>query len=230
MNRRQHRAPWPLLLLATVMGSGCATPEPPPPRSAEPPAVRQATPQLAVVESEADIESRRQALASTDDAVDPDAVGYFMDVFRARVRRDLADTGIAVDYRDQSILVTFPSQIGFEFGSAQLTAEATALVDLLGVILREYRATLIVISGHTDDVGDPGFNRRLSEARARSVARHLADMGINQARLMVRGFGSDRPVAENTSEEGRARNRRVELMLQLLVRQRIAQPEPPESA
>jgi outer membrane protein OmpA-like peptidoglycan-associated protein len=230
VNDRQHRALWPLVLLATVMGAGCAMPEPPPPRTAEPSAARQEAPQLAVIVSEADIESRRQALASTDDAVDPDAVGYFMDVFRARVRRDLADTGIAVDYRDRSIVVTFPSQIGFEFGSAQLTTEAASLIDLLGTILGEYRATLIVISGHTDDVGDPDYNRRLSEARARSVARHLATMGINQSRLMVRGFGSDRPVAENASEEGRARNRRVELMLELLVRDRIPQPETAENA
>jgi outer membrane protein OmpA-like peptidoglycan-associated protein len=214
----------------TVMGSGCTMPEPPPPRSAEPPAARQAPQTLAVIGSDADIESRRRALARTDDAVDPEAAGYFMDVFRARIKRDLADTGIAVDYRDQAILVTFPGQIGFEFGSAQLTAEAAVLVNLLGTILAEYRATLIVISGHTDDVGDPEFNRRLSESRARSVAQHLANMGINQARLMVRGFGSDRPIAENASEAGRARNRRVELMLQLLVRDPILQPDKPESA
>lgn len=229
MNRKGNRAHCPLLLLMAALAAGCATPEPSSPPGAEPSATRQATPQLAVISTEADIESRRLALARTDDAVDPDTVGYFMDVFRARVRRDLADTGIAVDYLDQSILVTFPNQIGFEFSSAQLTTEAAGLIDRLAAVLLEYRATLIVISGHTDDVGNPEFNRKLSEARARSVARHLADTGISHSRLMVRGFGSSQPVADNASEEGRARNRRVELMLRLVVRDDPAVASEPET-
>jgi outer membrane protein OmpA-like peptidoglycan-associated protein len=165
-----------------------------------------------------DIETRTRTLANTDQAIDPEAVGYFMDVFRARVQRDLADTGIGIEAGETSILVTFPNQIGFEFGSAELTTEAAGLIEQLAAILREYRATLIIISGHTDNVGDPSFNLDLSDARARSVAQHLAQAGIAYPRLMIKGFGSSRPVADNSTEAGRARNRRVELMLRLVVR------------
>ena len=141
-----------------------------------------------------------------------------MDVFRARIQRDLANTGISVMPGDRDILVTFPNQIGFEFGSAALTLEAMGLIDRLAAILSEYRATLIVISGHSDNVGDAAFNLRLSEARARSVAEHLASHGIAYSRLMIQGFGSSRPIADNSTESGRASNRRVELMLRLVVR------------
>ncbi|MFW6341346.1 MAG: OmpA family protein [Wenzhouxiangella sp.] len=229
MNSTRHQVGWMVVLLSIVVLAGCATPPAPPPPTGDTSAGQPAPSRPAVIVSEADIEARRLALARTGNAVDQNAVGYFMDVFRARVRRDLADTGIAIDYRDQSILVTFPNRIGFESGSAQLTEEAAGLVDRLAAILNEYRATLIVISGHTDNVGDPDFNRRLSEARARSVAEHLAGSGIADARLLIQGFGSARPVADNSSETGRASNRRVELMLRLVVRQPLSDPAPSET-
>ncbi|NDY96616.1 OmpA family protein [Wenzhouxiangella limi] len=217
----------PALLIAAL--TACAVLEPPrrePPQTTAPERIDS----LTVIASEADVATRRGALVEGENAVDAEAAGYFMDVFQARVRRDLSDTGIAIDYRERSVLITFPSQMGFESGSAQLTSEAARLIDRLAAVLREYRATLIVVSGHTDNVGDPDFNQRLSEQRARSVAQHLQDSGISHVRLLIRGFGSDRPVADNTSETGRARNRRVELMLELLVRDRPSQPEEPENA
>lgn len=221
---------WLTLALMILALSACAVPEPPPPwRPAETTAPSQGD-SLTVITGEADVEARRQALVQGENAVDADAAGYFMDVFQARVRRDLSDTGIMIDYLDQSVLITFPNQIGFESGSAQLTLEARALIDRLAAVLKEYRATLIVVSGHTDNVGDPRFNLKLSERRAHSVARHLVGSGINHARLLIQGFGSERPVADNTSEQGRARNRRVELMLQLLVRDRPSQPTESENA
>jgi outer membrane protein OmpA-like peptidoglycan-associated protein len=208
-----------IAIVIVIFLSGCATPAPPPPPGE---AVTDKTPpsdQISIVSVDNDVQTRQLVLARTENAVDPDAVGYFMDVFRARVRRDLTDTGITIDPRETSILVTFPNQLGFEFGSAQLTTEAVALIDRLAAILREYRATLIVISGHTDNVGDPIFNQQLSEARARSVAEHLSDVGIGQSRLMIQGFGPTRPIENNDTEAGRASNRRVELMLRLVVRQ-----------
>ncbi len=215
------RTCWLVALLTIVMVTGCATPPPPPPppptSNGTPPAPPSAEP-LSVVFSDADIESRISELAQTDKSVDREAVGYFMDVFRARVRRDLTNTGIAIDLRETSTVVTFPNRLSFESGSTRLTTGARALVDRLADILREYRATLIVISGHTDNVGDPDFNHRLSEARARSVAEYLADAGIDPSRLMIQGFGHTRPVAENNTESGRASNRRVELLLRLIVR------------
>ncbi len=67
------------------------------------------------------------------------------------------------------------------------------------------------IQGHTDSVGDRNYNQKLSERRAETVKAYLVLYGIDVSRMTVRGFGPDRPVAENDTEEGRALNRRVEL-------------------
>ena len=72
----------------------------------------------------------------------------------------------------------------------------------------------ISIEGHTDSTGSADHNRQLSTARARSVLGALVGLGIDPARLSSKGFGPDKPVASNTSEEGRAANRRVELVKQ----------------
>ncbi len=215
------RCRWMTAAVVISLLVGCAGLPPPPPPTSEPEPTRTDLPasELTVIQAPEDVETRRLALANGPQAIDPEAVGYFMDVFRARVQRDLADTGIDIEPGETSILVTFPNQIGFEFGSADLTPGAARLIEYLADILREYRATLIVISGHTDDVGDPDVNLKLSQARARSVAEHLAGLGVAYRRLMIKGFGSTQPVADNSTEAGRASNRRVELILRLIVRQ-----------
>nr|PZN63190.1 MAG: hypothetical protein DIU62_11345 [Pseudomonadota bacterium] len=103
------------------------------------------------------------------------------------------------------------SGVRFATGSARLDAAATpALVRLLEA-LEGQPSMRVELRGHTDAVGDAGANQRLSEQRARSVARFLEGEGIESWRLTTTGFGSSRPVAGNTTEEGRASNRRVEL-------------------
>ena len=68
------------------------------------------------------------------------------------------------------------------------------------------------IEGHTDNVGNAVTNKTLSQARAQSVVKALVASGIDAKRLQAKGFGSEVPVADNRSEEGRAKNRRVELV------------------
>ncbi len=70
------------------------------------------------------------------------------------------------------------------------------------------------MEGYTDNVGDPAANRNLSEQRAAAVVGALTGAGIDASRLKAVGFGQDKPVADNNSEEGRAKNRRVELVKQ----------------
>ena len=71
----------------------------------------------------------------------------------------------------------------------------------------------IEISGHTDNSGNEANNLRLSGARAKSVADYLIGKGINKERIKIKGYGSSQPIAENKSEEGRAKNRRVEFKI-----------------
>jgi outer membrane protein OmpA-like peptidoglycan-associated protein len=68
------------------------------------------------------------------------------------------------------------------------------------------------VEGHTDNVGNPKANKTLSEARAKSVIAEIVKQGIDATRLSAAGFGQDKPIADNKTEEGKAKNRRVELV------------------
>lgn len=104
------------------------------------------------------------------------------------------------------------SKVFFETGSATLADEGLAA---LGPLSKELKggAGEIRVEGHTDDVGSTEVNERLSLERAESVAEYLADHGIERDRLSTEGFGSRRPVADNDTDEGRAQNRRVEILV-----------------
>jgi outer membrane protein OmpA-like peptidoglycan-associated protein len=100
----------------------------------------------------------------------------------------------------------------FEFNQARLTSEGRAKVDEAVRVLRDHQGLRVSVEGHTDSVGTDTYNQRLSERRAQAVADHMIDRGIAAGRLEVRGFGETRPVADNTTAAGRARNRRVEII------------------
>jgi len=78
-------------------------------------------------------------------------------------------------------------------------------------LLNDNPTLKIEISGHTDNVGKPADNLTLSNNRAKSVVGYLASKGIASQRLVAKGYGETKPVADNTTEEGKARNRRTEL-------------------
>lgn len=103
-------------------------------------------------------------------------------------------------------------QVHFATDQAQILAESQPQIDQILELLREDPDLALSVNGHTDDTGGADHNRRLSEARARSVVAALTDAGIDAARLAAAGFGQTEPVADNDTEEGRARNRRVELV------------------
>ena len=101
----------------------------------------------------------------------------------------------------------------FATGSARLTAELQALLDIgAGILLRNPTLTM-TIEGHTDSIGSEEANQRLSEARARAAAEYLIAAGIAPERLEALGYGESAPIADNDTNEGRARNRRVEFSL-----------------
>ncbi|PSR09731.1 MAG: flagellar motor protein MotB, partial [Bacteroidetes bacterium] len=100
--------------------------------------------------------------------------------------------------------------VRFATGSAELLPASIPELDQLVLLLQTYPQLRIRINGHTDNVGEAAANQALSEARARSVYTYLTAKGIAAARLRYQGFGESRPLADNTTEEGRARNRRTE--------------------
>jgi outer membrane protein OmpA-like peptidoglycan-associated protein len=103
--------------------------------------------------------------------------------------------------------------IFFETGSDSLLPESQFELEALTRFLNQEKDVRIEIHGHTDDVGSQEDNQRLSEARARAVYDALIRMGTDPDRLQYRGFGETRPVADNTSPEGRQKNRRTEFII-----------------
>ena len=87
------------------------------------------------------------------------------------------------------------------------------MLNSVAIVLEEFDKTIIAVSGHTDSTGARDYNQQLSEERARSVANYLKSRNIVDARFEIVGFGEDYPIADNSTAEGRAQNRRVELTL-----------------
>jgi OmpA-OmpF porin, OOP family len=110
---------------------------------------------------------------------------------------------------EQEIIIS--QQVQFETGTAVLLPASDPILVEVARVLREHpEIEAIEVRGHTDDTGPPALNRQLGQERAARVVRWLVEHGISQSRLSAKGFGSDQPIADNATEEGRARNRRVE--------------------
>ncbi|WP_375737933.1 OmpA family protein [Pseudomonas boanensis] len=113
--------------------------------------------------------------------------------------------------QDEVIVLSDQGEVLFAFDSAELTPAAqSALAEVAGRLSGASMVSVKVV-GHTDSVGSEDYNQRLSERRAKSVAGYLASQGVPRDKLSTEGFGESQPVADNGSEEGRAKNRRVEI-------------------
>jgi outer membrane protein OmpA-like peptidoglycan-associated protein len=147
------------------------------------------------------------------------AVGGYMDKQERELRARTADTGIEVVRNGNEIDLRLPSGISFDFNSAAVKPEFRPVLDQVAQTLASYQSTFVDISGHTDSIGSDAVNQRLSEQRAQAVADYLGYRGVNSARMATRGFGKAYPIASNTTEQGRADNRRVEIKLSPVTQQ-----------
>jgi outer membrane protein OmpA-like peptidoglycan-associated protein len=102
--------------------------------------------------------------------------------------------------------------LNFETNSWQIRPSDAATLDEVAAALKQTPGMRVRIEGHTDNVGTAESNRVLSERRAQSVMEALVQRGVDRARMSAAGFGQERPIADNRTEEGRAKNRRVELV------------------
>jgi outer membrane protein OmpA-like peptidoglycan-associated protein len=101
--------------------------------------------------------------------------------------------------------------VNFKTGSAELTTESYRVLDDVVAQIQSNQDIQFEIAGHTDSRGNATKNQMLSQARAQTVANYFISKGVDQSRLKVIGYGPSRPLAPNSSAEGRALNRRVEL-------------------
>jgi K(+)-stimulated pyrophosphate-energized sodium pump len=101
--------------------------------------------------------------------------------------------------------------LNFESASTQLTPDSAGTVNQVAQVLRAYPNAQVQLVGNTDNTGTRESNQKLSEDRADAVKTMLVNQGVRPDRISTQGLGQDHPVAPNDTEEGRARNRRIEL-------------------
>jgi OOP family OmpA-OmpF porin len=111
--------------------------------------------------------------------------------------------------------IRFPSVALFPRRSAEITDQGRAILEKNREASRDLlsRATYIEVVGHTDDVGDDAYNQELSEQRAKAVRDYLVAAGVDGSKIVTVGMGESMPVASNTTDEGRAENRRVDVLV-----------------
>lgn len=118
---------------------------------------------------------------------------------------------VAEVVKSDSLIVL--SEVLFEVNSFKLNPDLLPKLDSIVVFMRKNPSTKIEISGHTDATGREAHNLKLSENRADAVAEYIVDNGIETSRVSFNGFGSSRPIAPNDNEQGRRKNRRVEILI-----------------
>ena len=113
---------------------------------------------------------------------------------------------------ERGLIVTL-GDVLFAFNKADLTPQAAPRLDKLAGFLRQFPDRRLLIEGYTDSVGSDGYNQELSQRRAQSVRDALVQRGVDSSRITTTGYGKGYPVADNASAEGRAMNRRVEIVI-----------------
>ncbi len=133
-----------------------------------------------------------------------------------RVAMEQATRGTGVEVTrtpDNQLKVNVPSDISFDTGSATIRPQLRAVLDPFANSLKGDPNARVSIIGHTDSTGSDRVNDPLSVQRAQSVRDYLADHGVAPQRVEVAGRGEREPIADNSTDAGRARNRRVEIYL-----------------
>jgi outer membrane protein OmpA-like peptidoglycan-associated protein len=141
------------------------------------------------------------------------AVGNYQDKQEKKLRQQMAGTGVEVVRNGDNITLDMPGNVTFAFDSAALNPQFNSVLDKVAQTLTEFDQTVIQIAGHTDSTGAHSYNMKLSEQRANSVKSYLAGRGVPTQRMQTVGAGPDHPIADNSTEAGRAENRRVEITI-----------------
>jgi OmpA-OmpF porin, OOP family len=135
---------------------------------------------------------------------------YLMTVSeREAMKQDISVTEL-VDKLSKDGFVTLA--VNFDTGKATITPDSAATLDTAAAALKAAGDLRVEVGGHTDNVGTPEANLKLSQDRAQAVMAALAERGVKADRLTAKGYGQTAPVADNRTENGRAKNRRVELV------------------
>ena len=141
------------------------------------------------------------------------ATGGYMDIQASKLGEKLRGTGVQVMRDGDNIRLIMPNSITFNTNDDTMKTTANQVLDSVAIIANEYDKTKLQIVGHTDSTGNDKINIPLSQRRAKSVAGYLSLRGVSQSRMQAYGVGASQPIASNSTEEGKAQNRRVEIFL-----------------
>ncbi len=130
-----------------------------------------------------------------------------------RMIEELKRGGLDVRQTERGILVNLPDVL-FDFNSHSLRSDSMSKIREITDVVRQYPDRNVLVEGHTDSVGTMTYNTRLSEDRAYSVADEMVAQGVSRSRLSVKGYGESHPIDSNTTNSGRTKNRRVEVVIQ----------------
>jgi outer membrane protein OmpA-like peptidoglycan-associated protein len=186
---------------------------------ASPPANKSSRSKIAVLDPsdvDAPAQHRQELLQNSEDPLEDSEVGYYIDILEARMIQQVREDGMNITRQGNTFTVVLAGSNVFASNRSKLEPEAQQSLVSITAVLEEYRNTRISIYGHTDDVGEERYNQVLSQRRAQSVADYLVKGGVAAQRIVIIGYGESQPLADNASAEGRARNRRIELLLEPL--------------
>ena len=140
-------------------------------------------------------------------------IGHDMDKQAAELRAELASDGITITNTGDSLIVSLPQDITFDTDSFTVRASLRSDLGKVADNLVRYPDSTVRVVGHTDNEGDASYNLGLSKSRADSVADVLQAGGVTFDRLQISGQGEEQPVSSNLTSEGKAQNRRVEIIV-----------------
>ena len=159
-------------------------------------------------------EGRKNALIGAGiGALGGAAVGAYMDRQQRELEAELSGSGVGVARQGDNLVLRMPSDVTFASNQSSISPRFNATLDDVAAVLNRYDQSVIDIIGHADSDGADDYNLNLSRQRASSVAQYLVSRNVLADRLYVDGRGESEPVATNATAEGKAQNRRVEIVI-----------------
>ena len=140
-------------------------------------------------------------------------IGNALDKQEQQLRQTIGDDRVKITNTGDRLVLTMPQDILFATDSFAVTPSLRDDLMAVAASLNDYPDTTVQVIGHTDSTGTAEYNQRLSERRAGAVANVLMDGGVRPGRVRSIGRGEEEPVASNLTAEGRAQNRRVEIVI-----------------
>lgn len=140
-------------------------------------------------------------------------IGNQLDAQERELRQSLSNDAIAITNTGDRLILSFPNDLTFATNSASVAPVVQGDLRKVANSLVRYPNSTVQVIGHTDSDGAAGYNQELSVRRANAVADHIQAGGVPYDRLRIIGRGEDQPVASNLTPEGKARNRRVEVVV-----------------